>query len=82
MAGMRLKTTAFRFKPGGLSEKKLHESSQRLGEAVIENGRVLFDASMPGKGTTFRPAFSNWRARALVVAEFASDVAESSQRLS
>jgi hypothetical protein len=69
MAGMRLKTTAFRLRPGGLSAQKLHESNLRLGEAVIENRRVLVGTSMPGKGTICSPAFSNWCARARAVEE-------------
>jgi len=59
----RLNIVAFRFNPGGLSDAELDELNERLGEAVIDDGRFLVGTSRFGERTVFRPAFCNWRTR-------------------
>ncbi len=59
----QLNIVSFRYNPGGLGDDELNELNERLGEAVIADGRFLVGTSRMGKNTIFRPAFSNWRTR-------------------
>lgn len=77
---VRLNIVAFRFNPGGLSDDQLDELNQRLGEAVLADGRFLVGTSKIGPRTVFRPAFSNWRTRVEDVEEFADVVVELGNR--
>jgi glutamate/tyrosine decarboxylase-like PLP-dependent enzyme len=72
----QLNIVAFRYNPGGLSDQVLNELNERLGEAVIADGRFLVGTSRIGEDTVFRPAFSNWRTREEDVDEFADVVLE------
>ncbi|MGI9204356.1 MAG: pyridoxal phosphate-dependent decarboxylase family protein [Woeseiaceae bacterium] len=72
----QLNIVAFRFNPGGLSDEQLDELNEKLGEAVIADGRFLVGTSKMGARTIFRPAFSNWRTRQQDVDEFADVVLE------
>ena len=74
MADVKLNIVAFRFNPGGLSEDKLDQLNQDLGEIVIADGRFMAGTSKIGARTIFRPAFSNWRTRKQDVEEFADVV--------
>ena len=71
MGPVELNITAFRYNPGGLSESELDDLNQRLGVAVLADGRFLVGTSKMGKRTIFRPAFSNWRTRPEDIDEFA-----------
>lgn len=73
---VQLNIVAFRYNPGGLDEDALNRLNQRLGEAVLADGRFLVGTSKIGPRTVFRPAFSNWRTRFVDVEEFAEVVAE------
>ncbi len=81
MADVGLNIVAFRFNPGGLTEKKLDELNQQLGVVVIADGRFMAGTSKIGSRTIFRPAFSNWRTREQDVEEFADVVVELGQEL-
>ncbi len=59
----QLNIVSFRYNPGGMSDSELDVLNQRLGEAVIDDGRFLVGTSKLGARTVFRPAFSNWRTR-------------------
>ncbi len=76
MAPVNLNIVAFRFNPGGMSNERLDEINQRLGEAVLSDGRFMAGTSRIGPRTIFRPAFSNWRTRNEDVEEFARVVVE------
>ena len=76
MADVPLNIVAFRFNPGGLSEQEQDSLNQRLGRAVISDGRFMAGTSKIGPRTIFRPAFSNWRTRKHDVEEFATVVLE------
>jgi len=76
MNDVQLNIVAFRYNPGGLSEEQLDELNERLGEAVLADGRFLVGTSKIGPRTVFRPAFSNWRTRFADVEEFAEVVLE------
>jgi glutamate/tyrosine decarboxylase-like PLP-dependent enzyme len=81
MADVPLNIVAFRFNPGGLSDKELDTLNHELGEAVIADGRFMAGTSRIGKRTIFRPAFSNWRTRKQDVEEFANVVIDLSKNL-
>jgi glutamate/tyrosine decarboxylase-like PLP-dependent enzyme len=78
----QLNIVSFRYNPGGLGDDALNVLNERLGEAVIADGRFLVGTSRMGKLTIFRPAFSNWRTRKEDVDEFADVVLEIAQRIS
>jgi glutamate/tyrosine decarboxylase-like PLP-dependent enzyme len=82
MNDVQLNIVAFRYNPGGMSDEALDEFNERLGEAVLADGRFLVGTSKIGARTVFRPAFSNWRTRPEDVEEFASLVLEVAATLS
>ena len=73
---VQLNIVSFRYNPGGLDEAALNALNQRLGQAVIDDGRFLVGTSRIGSTTVFRPAFSNWRTRFADVEDFAKVVVE------
>ncbi len=81
MNDVQLNIVAFRYNPGRLSEEQLDELNERLGEAVIADGRFLVGTSKIGPRTIFRPAFSNWRTRPQDVEELADVVLEVAESL-
>jgi glutamate/tyrosine decarboxylase-like PLP-dependent enzyme len=81
MGKVELNIVAFRFNPGTLGEFELDVLNQRLGEAVIADGRFLVGTSKIGPRTIFRPAFSNWRTRNQDVEEFTEVVLELGHKL-
>lgn len=82
MNDVQLNIVAFRYNPGGLKEEQLNELNERLGEAVLADGRFLVGTSRIGSRIVFRPAFSNWRTRFSDVEEFAEVVLAIAKRLS
>jgi glutamate/tyrosine decarboxylase-like PLP-dependent enzyme len=82
MNDVQLNIVAFRYNPGGLSEEQLDELNERLGDAVLADGRFLVGTSKIGQRTIFRPAFSNWRTREQDVEELANVVVEVAESLS
>jgi glutamate/tyrosine decarboxylase-like PLP-dependent enzyme len=81
MAEVPMNIVAFRFNPGGLDDEALDQLNQKLGEAVIADGRFLSGTSKIGPRTIFRPAFSNWRTRKQDVEEFAEVIIELGQTM-
>jgi len=59
----QLNIVSFRYNPGDMSEDELDDLNDRLGQAVMQDGRFLVGTSKMGARTIFRPAFSNWRTR-------------------
>jgi len=82
MNDVQLNIVAFRYNPGGMTDQQLDELNERLGEAVLADGRFLVGISKIGARTVFRPAFSNWRTRTEDVEEFAAVVLEVAENLS
>ena len=74
MSEVPLNIVAFRFNPGGVNETEIDRLNQKLGEAVLADGRFSVGTSKIGPRTIFRPAFSNWRTRREDVEEFAKVV--------
>ena len=81
MNDVQLNIVAFRYNPGGMSDEELDELNERLGEAVLADGRFLVGTSKIGARTVFRPAFSNWRTRREDVEEFTAVVLEVAEAL-
>ena len=81
MSDVPLNIVAFRFNPGGLDNTALDELNQRLGKAVIEDGRFMLGTSRLGERTIMRPAFSNWRTRFSDVEELAEVILELGRQL-
>jgi len=77
----RLNIVAFRYNPGGLAEDALDALNERLGAALLEDGRFLAGTSKWGPRTVLRPAFCNWRTRREDVEAFARVVAEIGRRV-
>ena len=59
----QLNIVSFRYNPGGMRDEDLDVFNERLGEALMRDGRFLVGTSKMGARTIFRPAFSNWRTR-------------------
>ncbi|MDQ3772141.1 MAG: pyridoxal-dependent decarboxylase [Actinomycetota bacterium] len=61
LADVTLNIVCFRYRPPGMAEAELDDLNRRLGEAVLEDGRVYFGTtSFEGK-VAFRPAIVNYR---------------------
>jgi len=61
LAEVPLNIVCFRYNPGGLSEKKLDELNEKLGEAIQEDGRVYAGTTRYENKVALRPAIVNWR---------------------
>ena len=72
----RLNIVSFRYNPGGKGDEALDALNDRLGEAMLADGRFLVGTSKMGPRTIFRPAFSNWRTRPEDVEELAEVIRE------
>ena len=81
MNEVTLNIVPFRFNPGDLDNADLDRLNERLGEAVLADGRFLVGTSKIGPRTVFRPAFSNWRTRRQDVNEFVEVLLEVAARL-
>ena len=58
---MQLNIVCFRYNPGGKSEEALNAINTRLGEAILDDGRVFIGTTRFGDRTALRPAIVNWR---------------------
>jgi glutamate/tyrosine decarboxylase-like PLP-dependent enzyme len=61
LADVPLNVVCFRYRPAGVAEDQLHELNRRLGQAVLDDGRVYFGTTVYAGKTAFRPAIVNWR---------------------
>lgn len=76
LAEVPLNIVCFRFNPGGRSEQELDDLNQRLGERILEDGRVFVGTTKYGGRTALRPAISNWRTRESDIDAFFAVVSE------
>jgi glutamate/tyrosine decarboxylase-like PLP-dependent enzyme len=60
LADVPLNIVCFRYRPEGVSERDLDDLNRRLGEAVLEDGRVYVGTTVYRGQVAFRPAFVNW----------------------
>jgi glutamate/tyrosine decarboxylase-like PLP-dependent enzyme len=64
LAEVPLNVVCFRYRPAGLDdEPELDRLNTRLGEAILEDGRVYFGTTRYAGRVAFRPAFVSWRTR-------------------
>jgi glutamate/tyrosine decarboxylase-like PLP-dependent enzyme len=63
LADVPLNVVCFRYRPAGLDEDELDELNTRLGQSVLDDGRVYFGTTTYGGKVAFRPAIVNWRTR-------------------
>jgi glutamate/tyrosine decarboxylase-like PLP-dependent enzyme len=61
LADVPLNIVCFRFHPPGLPEAQLDDLNRRLGEMVLEDGRIYFGTTVYAGKVAFRPAIVNWR---------------------
>ena len=57
----RLNVVCFRYRPPDTSDSELDDLNRRLGQAIIDDGRVYFGTTVYAGKVAFRPAISNWR---------------------
>ena len=63
LAEVTLNVVCFRYRPAGVAEEELDELNRRLGQAVLDDGRVYFGTTVYDGKVAFRPAIVNWRTR-------------------
>ena len=63
LADVPLNVVCFRFHPSGLAESDLDQVNHRLGQMVLDDGRVFFGTTEYEGKVAFRPAIVNWRTR-------------------
>ena len=61
LAEVQLNVVCFRFHPADKSEAELDELNRRLGEMVLEDGRVYVGTTVYEGRVAFRPALVNWQ---------------------
>jgi len=61
LADVPLNVVCFRYRPRGEADDRLDELNRRLGEAVLDDGRVYFGTTVYAGKVAFRPAIVNWR---------------------
>jgi glutamate/tyrosine decarboxylase-like PLP-dependent enzyme len=81
LADVPLNIVCFRYRPAGLAEDALDELNLRLGQAVLEDGRVYVGTTRWAGRVGFRPAFVNWRTTAADVDLLFNVLAELGERL-
>ena len=64
LAEVPLNIVCFRYNPGGLDDAALDRLNARLGDALLEDGRVYAGTTRYMGKVAFRPAFVSWRTRA------------------
>jgi glutamate/tyrosine decarboxylase-like PLP-dependent enzyme len=64
LAEAPLNIVCFRWRPQGVPEGQLDELNRRLGELLLQDGRVFAGTTVFEGKVAFRPAIVNWRTRA------------------
>ena len=63
LAEVPLNVVCFRYRPQGVADAELDQLNRRLGQAVLDDGRVYFGTTVHAGTVAFRPAVVNWRTR-------------------
>jgi glutamate/tyrosine decarboxylase-like PLP-dependent enzyme len=61
LADVPLNIVCFRYRPDGVAEEDLDDLNQRVGTAVLDDGRVYFGTTTYEGKAAFRPAIVHWR---------------------
>jgi glutamate/tyrosine decarboxylase-like PLP-dependent enzyme len=64
LADVPLNVVCFRYRPDGLSESDLNDVNRRVGDALLDDGRVFAGTTVYRGHVALRPAISNWRTTA------------------
>jgi glutamate/tyrosine decarboxylase-like PLP-dependent enzyme len=64
LADVPLNVVCFRYRPPGVPEADLDDVNRRLGEALLDDGRVYAGTTVYAGRVALRPAISNWRTTA------------------
>ncbi len=81
LADAPLNIVCFRFRPEGVAEEELDELNSRLGDEILEDGRVYVGTTVYAGRVALRPAIVNWRTREADVDALADVVRELGARL-
>jgi glutamate/tyrosine decarboxylase-like PLP-dependent enzyme len=63
LAEAPLNIVCFRWRPAGAADDELDDLNRRLGEALLEDGRVFAGTTLFEGKVAFRPAIVNWQTR-------------------
>jgi glutamate/tyrosine decarboxylase-like PLP-dependent enzyme len=63
LADAPLNIVCFRWRPEGVPEEELDALNKRLGDALLEDGRVHAGTTLFEGRVAFRPAIVNWQSR-------------------
>ncbi len=63
LSDVHLNVVCFRFRPPGVPEAELDSLNRRLGQMILDDGRVFFGTTEYAGNVAFRPAIVNWRTR-------------------
>jgi glutamate/tyrosine decarboxylase-like PLP-dependent enzyme len=61
LADVPLNVVCFRYQPSGVADSELDDLNRRLGQAVLDDGRIFFGTTVYDGKAAFRPAIVNWR---------------------
>jgi glutamate/tyrosine decarboxylase-like PLP-dependent enzyme len=61
LADVPLNIVCFRLRPPGIDARELDELNRRVGESIIEDGRVYVGTTTYDGRVALRPAIVNWR---------------------
>ena len=61
LAPVPLNVVCFRYRPSGIPESQLDDLNERIGDAVLTDGRIYVGTTRWAGKAAFRPAFVNWR---------------------
>jgi len=81
LAEVPLNIVCFRFNPGNRSEEELNRLNEKLGEALLDDGRFYAGTTQFEGRVALRPAIVNWRTQEEHVDEFVEVVRELGQAL-
>lgn len=82
LADVQINIVCFRYNPGGLDDDALNELNAKLGDVVLQDGRVYVGTTLYCGRVAFRPAIANWRIGRDDVAFFVGVVRELGAALS
>jgi len=81
LAGVPLNIVCFQFNPGDRSEEELNPLNERLGEALLKDGRFYAGTTRFEGRVALRPAIVNWRTQEEHVDSFVAVVRELGRKL-
>lgn len=81
LADVPLNVVCFRYAPSSVDGSRLDDLNRRLGDALLDDGRVYAGTTVFRGKVAFRPAISNWRTTAADLEYFLEVIRELGNRL-